>query len=121
MAANDIVLLRENASARFVNQAVPPVSSALDANGSPTIVAGTDAETLIYSTTLTADRVVTCSNTGAWKGARFRIVRTDTAAQTLTVKDNSAVTLKVIPNSTAAFVDVIHNGTDWKLAAYGTL
>ncbi len=121
MAANDYTLTREDSAARFANKAFPPVTNTLSADASPTIVAGTDAETLIYTTALTNDRTITCSNTGAWKGAKFRIVRTDTAAHLLTVLNNAAGTLKAIPNSTPAFVDVVFDGTAWFLTGYGTL
>lgn len=121
MASNDVVFRRENSAARIVDALIPPISDSLTADASPTIVWGTDARVLRYTTTLTGNRTITCSNTGAVRGAHFRIVRIDTAAQTLTILDNAAATIKIIPNSTAAFVDVVFNGTDWKLVGYGAL
>lgn len=121
MAANDFTLLREDSAARYVNKQYHPVTSGLSANGNPTITAGTDSETLIYSTALTGNRTISCSNTGAWKGAKFRITRTDTAAQTLDINDGSAALLKQIGSGVAAYVDVIFDGTAWKLTAYGAL
>ena len=119
MSAEHIILTES--SGRYVNRTLIAISVGLDANANPTLVAGTDAETLIYSTALGAARSVTCSNTSAWKGAKFRIVRTDTAAFTLDVKDGSAATLKQIASTVAAFVDVVFDGTAWKLTAYGAL
>ena len=80
-----------------------------------TLVIGTDAETQRFSSTLTANRTVTLPATG-YDGAKFRIVRTGLGAFTLDVGG-----LKTIPNSTAAFVDVQHDGTAWRLTGYGTL
>lgn len=74
------------------------------------------APTQRYATTLTANRTVTLSATNAVNGARFRIVRTGLGAFTLDVGG-----LKTIASATAAFVDVQHDGTAWRLAAYGAL
>jgi len=69
-----------------------------------------------FATTLTANRTVTLSTTGAVNGNRFRIVRTGLGAFTLDVGG-----LKTIPSATAAFVDVSFNGTAWVLTGYGLL
>jgi hypothetical protein len=53
--------------------------------------------------------------TGA-NGSWFRIVRTGLGAGTLDVG-----ILKTIPSATAASVEVTHDGTAWRLTAYGTL
>jgi len=74
-----------------------------------------DEGTQRFATTLTANRVVTLA-TGDFAGARFRVVRTGLGAFTLDVGG-----LKTIAASTAAFVDVQHNGTAWFLTGYGTL
>jgi hypothetical protein len=96
-----------------------------DANGgtsgdrgdaSITVDVGVDEETQLFETTLTANRAVTLNSTTAYEGARFRVVRTGLGAFTLSVGG-----LKTIPNSTAAFVDVVYTGSTWKLAGYGTL
>jgi hypothetical protein len=78
-----------------------------------TLVAG-DLEVQRFATALTANRTVTLSATGA--GSKFRIVRTGLGAFTLDVGG-----LKTIPAGTAAFVDVAHDGTNWRLTAYGVL
>lgn len=82
----------------------------------------TDAPIVRYDTALTADRVVTLSHTNARPGMRVRVVRTGGGAFQLTVKDATGpTTLKAIPNSTAAFVDVEYNNSAFKLIGYGTL
>lgn len=82
-----------------------------------TLVAGTDAEIQRWSTELTQNRAITLSTAaGTVKGARFRVVRTGLGAFTLAVGS-----LKTIPNSTAAFVDVMFDGSAWVLTGYGTL
>lgn len=73
----------------------------------------TDAETQIFNTPLTANRTVNLPASNVRKGDRFRIVRTGTGAFTLNVGG-----VKTIPASTAATVDVQHNGTVWQLAGY---
>lgn len=83
---------------------------------SQTMTAGTDATTQRWATTLTANRTVTLSSTGAINGDRFRIVRTGLGAFTLDVGG-----LKTIPSATAAWVDVEFTGSAWVLTGYGTL
>lgn len=81
-----------------------------------TLVAGTDAQFQRFATTLTANRTVTLSSTGVFNGARFRVVRTGLGEFTLDVGG-----LKTIPSATAAFVEVMHDGTAWRLIGYGAL
>jgi hypothetical protein len=69
-----------------------------------------------FATTLTANRTVTLPTTAVYNGAKFRIVRTGLGAFTLDVGG-----LKTIPSGTAAYVDVTHDGTAWRLSGYGTL
>lgn len=85
-------------------------------DASVTLEAGTDAPTQLFATDLTANRTVTLSGTGAYHGARFRVVRTGLGAFTLDVGG-----LKTIASATAAFVDVEFNNTAWILTAYGAL
>lgn len=79
-----------------------------------TVNPGLDDETQRFATALTANRTVTLGT--GFKGAKFRVTRTGLGAFTLDVGG-----LKTIPAGTAAFVDVQHDGTAWRLAAYGTL
>ena len=81
-----------------------------------TLVAGTDEAIQIFSTALTANRAITLSTTNAVKGDRFRIVRTGLGAFTMDVGG-----LKTLPSATAAFAEVMFNGTAWVLIGYGTL
>lgn len=85
-------------------------------DNSVTLTVGTDTPIQLFNTTLTNNRTVTLSTTNAVNGDWFRIVRNGLGAKTLDVGG-----LKVIPNSTAAFVDVMFNGTSWVLTGYGTL
>jgi hypothetical protein len=92
----------------------PQVSA--DRRNQSVTLALTDAPRQRFDTTLTSNRTVTLPASGATNGARFRITRTGLGAFTLDVGG-----LKTIPASTAAFVDVAHDGTAWRLEAYGTL
>lgn len=71
-----------------------------------------------FDTTLTTNRTVTLSTTGAVPGDWFRIVRTGLGAFTLNVGG-----IKTIPSATAAFVDVMYDESTagWRLTGYGTL
>ena len=79
-----------------------------------TLTAGQDAPVQRFATALTGNKTVTLS--GGTNGANFRVVRTGLGAFTLDVGG-----LKTIPASTAAFVDVSHDGSAWQLTGYGTL
>jgi len=94
----------------------PPSVSADKGDADATLVANVDETTVRWATTLTANRTVTLSTTGAVNGNKFRIVRTGLGAYTLAVGG-----LKTIANSTAAFVDVEYNGSAWVLTGYGAL
>lgn len=83
---------------------------------SPTIAVGTDSMIQRFATTLTGNRTVTLSTTGAQNGDKFRIVRTGLGSFTLDVGG-----LKTIPSATAAYVDVHYNGSAWVLTGYGAL
>ena len=81
-----------------------------------TLAIGLDATIQRFATTLTANRTVTLPTSGMIRGDRFRIVRTGLGAFTLAVG-----ALKTIPSATAAFVEVMYDGTNWVLIGYGTL
>lgn len=76
----------------------------------------TDAPIQRFAATLTANRTVTLPTTGNFNGAHFRVVRTGLGAFTLDVGG-----LKTIPSATAAYVEVTHDGTAYRLTGYGTL
>jgi len=79
-----------------------------------TLVSGTDVYTQRFATTLTSNRTVTLGT--GHLGLKYRVVRTGLGSFTLDVGG-----LKTIPSATAAFVDVEHDGTAWRLTGYGTL
>ena len=81
-----------------------------------TLAIASDKRVQRFATTLTANRTVTLPTTGVYNGARYRIVRTGLGAFTLNVGG-----LKTIPSATAATVDVVHDGTAWRLAGYQPL
>lgn len=81
-----------------------------------TLTAGTSDPIQRFSTTLTGNKTVTLSTTGAVEGDAFRIVRTGLGSFTLDVGG-----LKTIPSATAAFVDVTFDGSAWILTGYGAL
>lgn len=81
-----------------------------------TLYAGAKRSIIQYATELTGNKTVTLSATGARPGDSWRIVRTGLGAFTLDVGG-----LKTIPSATAAFVDVIYDGSAFKLTGYGAL
>lgn len=136
MADKDISIVQQNASAKWVSTTVAPTMGqhlGFDASKnlvattrwsvssdrgdtSPTLSNFTDSIVQRFATTLTGNRTVTLPTSNNYNGAFFRIVRTGLGAFTLDVGG-----LKTIPSATAAFVDVVHDGTAWRLAGYGTL
>lgn len=75
-----------------------------------TLQVGVNSEIQVYSTVLTANRAVTLSTTGAYDGARFRVVRSALGAFTLAIG-----AVYTIPASTAAVVDVVFQAGAWVL------
>lgn len=102
-------------------------SSRMSANRGDTSVSityGVDEPVQRFGTTLTADRTVTITNTGingiaVKNGSTFRIVRNAGGAFNLTVQDSTPTTIKVL--TSGQWVDVIHNGSGWQIAAFGSL
>lgn len=99
-----------------INRDPAPFMSGDRGDASVTLQVGVDAPQQRFATALTANRVVTLSAVDAFNGAQFRVTRTGLGAFTLDVGG-----LKTIPSGVAAFVDVEHDGTAWRLTAYGTL
>lgn len=71
------------------------------------------------TTTLTANRAITLSRTGAKAGSRVRVARPSTGAFTLTVQDGGAGTLKVL--ASGQWVDVVYDGGQWTVTGFGSL
>jgi hypothetical protein len=105
---------------------VPGVSQ-VDADTNVTIAnSGAEFPTIYFNVALTANRTLTLpSNASSWTGRKFRIVRRGTERFSLTVRDASLATLRVIPAGSAAFVDVEYAGflnpPAWILTGYGVL
>lgn len=87
-------------------------------NAAATLINGQDAQTQVWATALTADRAVTLSSTYAYRGAKFRIVRTaaSTGAFNLNVGTGP---LKAL--TAGQWCEVEHDGTAWFLSAFGSL
>ena len=81
-----------------------------------TLTVFTNAEAIRHTGTLTADRAVTLSTTGAYSGARFHVTRTGGGAFNLNVGTGP---LKGLATNT--WGEFIYDGAAWYLAAYGAL
>ena len=75
----------------------------------------TSEQTNVWNTPLTANRAVTLTTTGAFEGAKFRVVRTAAAT--------GAFNLTVAGKNLAAgqWADVEYDGAAWFLTAFGSL
>jgi hypothetical protein len=104
--------------ARYRAMGDPTQVSADRGDANVTLTVNTDAMIQRFATTLTANRTVTLSTTGAKNGDRFRVVRTGLGAFTLAVG-----ALKTIPSATAAYVEVAYDSATaaWVLVGYGAL
>lgn len=78
-----------------------------------TVQAGADQETQLFGTVLTSNRTVNFSNTGAWKGARFTVLRTAAATGTPTLWVAGA---QLLPGQAA---EVEYTGSAWQLMRVG--
>jgi hypothetical protein len=87
-------------------------------NAPASLTVGTHNLTNIWNTPLTADRAVTLNTTGAYAGARFRIIRTAAATGSFNLNVGTGP-LKAL--KAGQWCDVEYNGTAWVLAAYGQL
>lgn len=81
-----------------------------------TLTAGTDAERIRHTGTLTANRAITLATAGVAAGAVFRITRTGGGAFNLNIGTGP---LKALATNTWA--TVIYDGAAWYLAEYGAL
>lgn len=81
-----------------------------------TLVVGTNAIEVLHTGTLTANRNCALSTSGVFAGARFRVTRTGGGAFNLNVGTGP---LKALATNT--WCEVVHDGTNWYLAAYGAL
>lgn len=94
--------------------------SADNGDASATLAVATSERTQRWATTLTADRTATLSTTGAYTGARFRIVRTEAATGlfSLYVAAASATIATLLRGQ---WCDVEYSGSAWIVVAKGDL
>lgn len=81
-----------------------------------TLTPNTNAPIVRHTGTLTADRAVTLSTTGAVNGTQFRVVRTGAGAFNLNVGTGP---LKALATNT--YADVMYDGSAYRLVGYGAL
>jgi len=89
-----------------------------DANA--TITPGSSARTQRWAAVLTADRTATLSTSGAFSGARFRIVRLESATGGYCLKVVAASST-IARLAIGQFVDVEYTGTAWVVVAFGNV
>lgn len=93
------------------------VVSADNGDANATLNAGASASTQIWSTPLTATRVVTLATSTAYNGARFRIVRTAAATGAFNLNVGSGPLISLAPGN---WCEVEYDGTSWFVAASST-
>jgi hypothetical protein len=81
-----------------------------------TLTPGTTPEETRHTGTLTANRAVTLSTTGAFAGERFKITRTGGGAFTLDIGTGPLKSL-----ATNQWCEVTYDGSAWYLSAFGSL
>jgi hypothetical protein len=107
----------DGASWRLVEPMMDDVS-ADNGDAAKTLTARTSEDIQRWGTPLTADRAVTLSTTGAFKGAKFRIVRTAAATGAFNLNVGTGP-LKAL--TAGQWCDVVHTGSAWMLTAAGSL
>ena len=103
-----------------IAQAVNPSVSTDNGDAAATLTAGKNALTQRWATPLGAVRAVTLSTTGAYTGARFRIVREGTATGSSNLNVGTGP-LKALAVGTWCEVEFVDVSTGWRLTAYGAL
>jgi hypothetical protein len=83
-----------------------------------TLAAANDPVTAVWNTALTGNRAVTLSTTGAFNGAKFRIVRSAAATGAFNLNVGTGP-LKAL--TAGQWCDVQYNGSAWVLTAAGSL
>jgi hypothetical protein len=81
-----------------------------------TLAVATHPSQIIYSATVATTAIVALSTGGAYKGARFRVTRTDAGAGTLNFGTGP---LRAMPSR--SWADAVYDGTAWVLSAAGRL
>jgi hypothetical protein len=105
------------AQAELLGSEIPTAGTNLaDANATITIAGG--AQYILPAATLTANRVITMGVTGSpLTGETIAIFRRGTEAFTLTIQDDAATSLFVIPASTRFTVFLRYSGSHWVLSS----
>ena len=97
---------------------VIPSVSADKGNAAATLTAGTSDTTNVWNTVITADREVTLSTTGVWKGAKLRVIRTAAATGAFNLNVGTGP-LKAL--AAGQWCDVEYDGSAWILTGFGSL
>lgn len=93
--------------------------SADNGDAAATLTVGTSEVTQRWATALTADRTASLSATGAYTGARFRIIRTETATGSFSlVVAGTAILTRL---ACGQWCDVEYSGSAWLVVANGNL
>lgn len=88
-------------------------------NAAKTLTVLSDETTQRWNTALTADRAVTLSTTGAYRGAKWRIVREASATGAFNLNVGTGP-LKAL-GSAGTWCEVEYDGSAWRLTASGSL
>ncbi len=94
--------------------------SADNGDASVTLTIGSSARSQRWATTITADRTATLSSTGAYTGARFRIIRTE-ASSGLFSLFVSAASATIATLLRGQWCDVEYTGSAWIVVATGNI
>jgi hypothetical protein len=93
---------------------VPVGSDVGDSN--VTLTVGSSSRVQLFSTTLTGNKTITLSTTGAKNGDAFTVIRTGLGLFTLDLGG-----LKTLPSATAVSATVVFDGSAWRLMNYSLL
>lgn len=96
--------------------AVNPSISDDNGNADLTLTAGKNALIQRFDTAITTGRTITLSTTGAYKGARFRVVREAGASGGSTLDVGGLKDLAV-----SEWCDIAYSGSAWILIGFGAL
>jgi hypothetical protein len=88
----------------------------LATNADFTLTPGSSPQRTRHTGTLTANRAVTLSTTGAIQGQMFRVSRSGSGAFSLNVGTGPLIAL-----ATNQWCEVVYDGTAWYMSAYGPL
>lgn len=108
-----------NFTTGFIKKVDSNTVSADKGDASATLTVNSSNETNIWNTPLTAARSVTLSTTGAFNGAKFRIVRTANATGAFNLNVGTGP-LKAL-TAAGQWCEVEYDGAAWFLSSYGTL